>query len=88
MMSSVDARGAEVERRLGKVLQHVLEAAVAILDAAKIGLGVEVDVAEDAFELRAVGVFDLFQGNVDQLADVGLVPLLVQVIEARTPRGE
>ena len=84
----VDARGAQIERWLGEVLQQVLQAAVAIFDAAEIGFGVEVDVAEDAFELGAVCVLDLFERDVDQFADVGLVALLIEVIEARIPRGE
>ena len=77
------ARRAQVERRLVEVLQHVLEAAVAVLGPAEIGLGIEVDVAEHAFELGAVGVFDLLQRDVDQLADIGFVPLFIEVVEAR-----
>ncbi|MCX7869765.1 MAG: ferritin-like domain-containing protein, partial [Terrimicrobiaceae bacterium] len=42
-----------VERGLGEILEQVFQAAVAVLRAAEIGFGVEVDVAEDAFELRA-----------------------------------
>jgi UDP-N-acetyl-D-mannosaminuronate dehydrogenase len=55
------------------------QAAVAVLGLAEIGLGVEVDVAEDAFELGLVGVLDVVQHDVDQLADVGRLAALVEV---------
>jgi len=61
--------------------------AVAILNAAEVGLGIEVDVAEHAFELCAIRVLDLLLRDVDKLADIGFVPFLIQVIEAR-PVGE
>jgi hypothetical protein len=73
MMSSETREGAG-RARLGEILQQVLEAAVAVLGLAEIGLGVEVDVAEHAFELGLVGLLDPLQRDVDQLADIGLVP--------------
>ena len=76
------AAGAQVHRGLGEVLQQVLQAAVPVLRAAQVGLRIEVDVAEHALQLGAVGVLDPLQGDVDQFADIGLVPLGVQVLEA------
>ena len=76
-------RRAQVEGRLGEVFEQILEAAVAVLDPAEIGLGVEVDIAEHAFELGAVGVLDLLKRDVDEFADIGLVALRIQVGKAR-----
>ena len=79
---------AQVEGGFGEVFQEVPEAAIAVLGAAEVGLGVEVDVAEHAVELGAVGVFDGRQRPVDALADVGLVALFVEVVEARPHRQD
>ena len=49
----------------------------------EVRLRVEVDVAEDAFELGAVLVLDFLERDVDQLADVRLVALRVKIVEAR-----
>ena len=59
----------------------MLQPAIAFLGLAQGRFGVEVDVAEDVFELGLVGVFDLLQGDVDQFADVGGVALGVEVVE-------
>ena len=75
---------AQIQGRLGEILQQVFEAAVAVFGAAKTGFGVEVDVAEDALQLGAVDVLDGLKGDIDQLADVGGVALGVEVIEACT----
>ena len=81
-----DAARAKVEFGLGEILKHVLEAAVAVLWAAEIGFGVEVDISEHAFEFRAVRVFNLFQRDIDQLTDISLAALLIKIIVARTFR--
>ena len=83
-----DPRRAKVKGRLGEILQHILEPAVAILDPTEIGFGIEVDVAEHTFQLGAVGVLDLLQGDVDLLANIGFVPLFVEVVEAGTLRQD
>ena len=80
-MTSSETREGAGRARLGEVFQQVLEAAVAVLGLAKIGLGVEVDVAEHAFELGLVGLLDLLERDVDQLADVGRLAPLVQGVE-------
>src|SRR5579871_3692312 len=77
-----DARGTKIERGLGEVLKDVLEAAVAVFHAAEIRLGVEIDVAKNAFELCAVLIFDLFERDIDELANVRLIPLRVEIVEA------
>src|SRR5690606_22717408 len=74
-----DPGGAQVE--LGEIFQQGLQAAVAVLGLAEVGLAVEVNVAEDALELGLVRVLDVIEHNVDQLADVGLVAALVQRVE-------
>src|SRR5690606_11155403 len=77
-----DATRAQVELGVGEVLQQHLQARVALAGLAEVGLAVEVDVAEHALELGFVGVLDLLQGLVDELAEVGLVALLVEVVVA------
>jgi hypothetical protein len=47
---------------------------------AEICLAVEVDVAENAFQLCLVGLFDGIQNNVDQLADIGGVAAFIQTV--------
>jgi hypothetical protein len=76
-----DLRGPQVEPFVVEVLEQVYQAGVALPRFAQVGLAVEIDVAEDAFELGAVGVFDPRQRLVDALADVRLLALRVQVVE-------
>ena len=73
-----DAGGPQVELGVGEVVQQVLQALVALFGAPQRGLGVEVDVAEDAFQLLLVGVLDGFQRHVDDFAQVGRVALGVE----------
>jgi hypothetical protein len=44
--------------------------------------------AEHAFELGLVRLLDLFEGDVDLLADVGLVALGVEAVEIATSREQ
>ena len=81
-----DPRGAQIETRIGEVLQQILEEAVALPGIAEQRLGVEVDVAKDVGQLGLVGQFDLLQGDVDQLAQVGRLTLAVEVVEAALGR--
>ena len=83
----VHPRRTQIEGGLGEVFQKILEAAIAVLDPTEISLRVEVDVAEHAFELGAVGVLDLLKRDVDEFADIGLVAPLMQFVEAR-PLGQ
>lgn len=78
----VDPAGAEVHCRFREILKHILEAAVPVFRSTKVGFRVEVDVAKDPFELGAVRVFNPLKGDVDQFADICLVPLTMKVIEA------
>ena len=80
MTSSETLLGLRSSCGLVEILQQLLEAAVAVLGLAEIGLAVEVDVAEDAFQLGLVLLFDGVQGDVDQLADIGRVALFVEAV--------
>ena len=82
-VESANAGGAEVEDWVGEVLKQVLEAAVPVLGLAEVGLAVEVDVPKYVLELGPVRVLDLFEADVDQLADVRRVTTLVQILEMR-----
>lgn len=81
-----DDGGAEVEAGIGEVFEEMFEAGVAILGLAELALGVEVHLAEDAFEFGLVGFLDLFEGDVDALADVGFVAQGVETVELGTDR--
>ncbi len=75
-----DAAGAHVELGLVDVLQQQFEAAIAVPGLAEVGLGVEVDVAEHAFELDPVGLLDGIQHHVDEFADIGFVAAFVEAV--------
>ena len=77
-----DATRTEVELRLGEILQEVVEASVPVPGLTKIRFGVKVDVSEDVFQFGLVGVLDRFQGDVDQLTDVGPSAPLIEAVEA------
>ena len=77
-------RRTKVEGRVCEILEEVDEAAVAVLHPSEVGFRVEVDVAENAFELRTVRVLDLLQGDVDQLANIRFSTPFVQIVETRT----
>jgi hypothetical protein len=51
-------RRTQIKRRLVEVFQQVLEAPVAVLRAAEVGLGIEIDIAEHPLQLRAVRILD------------------------------
>ena len=74
-----DPRRAQVE--LGEIAQQVFQPTVAVLGLAEVRLAVEVDVAEHAFKLGFVGLLDMVQHDVDQLAEVGRLAPLKQGIE-------
>ena len=68
-----DGRRSIVSAR--EIFQQLLQPFVALLRLAQVGFGVEINVAEHAFQLGLVGIFDLLQRHVDQFADVRLVRL-------------
>ena len=82
-----DPARAQVEVRLGEVLQQVPEDVVLLLLVAEL-VGVEGDVLEHVAQLRAVRLFDGMQRLVDPLAVPGLVPVAMKIIEARALRQD
>ncbi len=63
-----------------EILQQLFQTAVAVLGFAEVGLAVEVDIAEYPFELTLVALFNMVENNVDQFADIGGRPALVEAI--------
>ena len=80
-----DPRRPQVQPGIVKIFQQVDQPGVAVLRLAQVGFAVEVDVAEDAFELAAVLVFDVGQGHVDQIADVRLRGVCCRGDRSATP---
>ena len=72
------AGGAQVEPLVGKVVEQVAQALVALPGAAQRRLGVKVNVAKDALQFLLVRLLNLFQGDIDNLAQVIGVALLVE----------
>src|SRR5207248_6287091 len=73
--------GAQIQTRVREILEEMLEPKVALPGLVEVSLTVEVDVAEHAFQLGFVRVFDFLQGDVNPLADVRLSAHRVQVLE-------
>ena len=78
--SSETRLGLHVELRLVEIFQELLEAAVAVLGLAEIGLAVEVDIAEYPFEFTLVALFNMVENDIDQLADIGRRPALIEAV--------
>ena len=76
-----DAAGAQVQLGLGEIFQQVAQDVVLLRLVAEL-VGVEADVLEHVAQLADVGFLDGVQRLVDALAVAGLVPLLVQRVEA------
>src|SRR5262249_43224932 len=68
-------RRPELKLWVVEVFEQKLQAAVAFFGLAKGRLGVEIDVAENIFELALVGILDLLQGDVDEFANIRSVAL-------------
>jgi hypothetical protein len=83
-----DSEGRRSRRGSAKSSRRQLDAGVALLGLAELALGVEVHLTEYAFELGLVGLLDLFERDVDALADVGVVALGVEAVEIATGREE
>ena len=82
-----DDGGPEVEPWIGEVLEEHLEPGIAVAGLTELGLGIEVHLAEHAFELGLVCLFDAGKGDIHALADVGLIALGVEAEEV-TPLRE
>ena len=82
-MTSSETRGWAQVERLAKSSSRFLSRRLRSLVWPRLASRVEVDVAEDALELRLVGLLDLVEGDVDQLAEVGRVASLVEGREVR-----
>lgn len=78
-----DPAGPHIQFGVVEIIEQIFQPLVAIFGPAQGGFGVEVDVAKDALQLLPVGLFDLLQGDVDDLAQVGFVALLVERLKGR-----
>ncbi len=76
-----NAAGTHIKLRLVEILQQHLQAAVAIFGLAEVGLAIEVDIAKHSFKLGLIGFFYCIERYVNQLAYIGLVTLLMEIIE-------
>jgi hypothetical protein len=63
-----------------------LQARVAFLCPAQIALRIEIDIAENAFQLLAVGVLNGIERDIDQFADIGSAALIVEGIKIAVVR--
>jgi hypothetical protein len=75
------AHVAQVEGGLREILEQVAQPSVPVPRLAEIGLGIEADVAENAFQLRVVRLLDRLHDLVDQLPDVIAVAPFVEAVE-------
>ena len=64
-----------------EVLQQVAEGGVFLLRFSKVHLGVEIDSTEHIAQLAAVALFDMVQRYIDLLADLRVIPVVIQVVE-------
>jgi len=82
-----DDGGTEVEAWISKILKDELQAYIPIAGLAELGLGVEIDLAEDSLELALISLFDAGECDIHPLADVGLIAMGVETVEV-APLGQ
>jgi hypothetical protein len=81
-------RRSQLKPGVVEIFKQVLQPPVPLLGLTQCRLGVEIDVAKHVFELCLVGILDLFEGHVDEFADVWGISMSVEIIEIALLRDD